>query len=58
MAMSEKWAQELSFYFRNKDIDRDRIHSNGFGLLHQFSGPIIPEGKTIDGVLEFIFTKK
>jgi DNA-directed RNA polymerase beta' subunit len=55
MKIPEVWAQELSFYFKNKEINIDRIHSNGAGL----SGPVFESFETvntaIDGVIDLIF---
>ncbi|TAL78319.1 MAG: hypothetical protein EPN88_02235 [Bacteroidetes bacterium] len=57
MKISEKWAQELSFYFKNKEIDMNALRSKGLGLSHQIFEPFVPVGKTIDGEIEFIFMK-
>ena len=57
MEISEKWAQELAFYFKNKEINMDAIRSKGFGLSYPVFNPILPDSKTIDGVLEFVFMK-
>jgi outer membrane protein OmpA-like peptidoglycan-associated protein len=57
MEISESWAQELAFYFKNKGINRNAFRVKGFGL----SGPVfksfIPDNNTIDGEIEFIFMK-
>ena len=58
MLISEKWAQELSFYFKNKEVDMAAFHSKGFGLSHPAFKPFVPDNKIIDGVIEFIFMKK
>jgi len=58
MEISERWAQELAFYFKNKEIDMDAFGSKGFGLSHPVFKPFVPDSKTIDGVIEFIFMKK
>ena len=55
MEISEQWAQELAFYFRNKEIGR--VACKGFGLSPSVFKPIIPESRTSDGVIEFIFMK-
>jgi outer membrane protein OmpA-like peptidoglycan-associated protein len=57
MRISEKWAQELSFYFKNKEVDMSTLHSKGFGLSNQIFKPLVPDSKTIDGEIEFIFMK-
>jgi len=56
--VSEKWVQELAFYFKNKEVDMDVIGSKGFGLSHPAFKPFVPDSKTIDGVIEFIFLNK
>jgi outer membrane protein OmpA-like peptidoglycan-associated protein len=58
MEISEKWAQELAFYFKNKEIDRNTFRSKGFGLSHPVFKPFVPDSKTIDGVIAFLFMKK
>jgi outer membrane protein OmpA-like peptidoglycan-associated protein len=57
MEISEKWAQELAFYFKNKEINMDAFRSKGFGLSHPVFKPFVPDSKTIDGEIEFIFMK-
>ena len=57
MEISERWAQELAFYFKNKEIDLKNFHSKGFGLSHPVFKPFVPDNKTINGVIEFIFMK-
>jgi len=57
MEISEKWAQELAFYFKNKKVDRNTFHCKGFGLSPAVFKPIEPYSKTFDGVIEFIFMK-
>ena len=57
MRISEIWAQELTYYFRNKEINSDAYHSMGVGLSGSVFKPVVPENKTIDGVIEFIFMK-
>jgi outer membrane protein OmpA-like peptidoglycan-associated protein len=57
MGISEKWAQELAFYFKNKGIDKDVVRSKGFGLSKPVFKPYVTDNKTIDGVVEFIFMK-
>ncbi|MCX6254699.1 MAG: hypothetical protein NTV31_09525, partial [Bacteroidia bacterium] len=57
MGISEKWVQELSFYFKNKGIDMNALHSKGFGMSFQIFKPFVPDSKTIDGEIEFIFMK-
>jgi outer membrane protein OmpA-like peptidoglycan-associated protein len=55
MEISEKWAQELSFYFKNKEIDMDKFRSKGFGLSNPVFKLFVKDSKTIDGVIEFVF---
>jgi len=57
MLISEKWAQELAFYFKNKGINMDTFSSKGYGLSHPTLKPIEKESKKIDGIIEFIFMK-
>ncbi len=57
MELSEKWAQELAFYFKNKEIDKNACRSKGFGTSQPVFKPFVPDSKTIDGVVEFIFMK-
>jgi hypothetical protein len=56
MEISEKWAQELAFYFKNHEIDL-KAHSKGFDLSHPAFKPFVPDSKTVDGEVEFIFMK-
>jgi len=55
--ISERWAQELAFYLKNKAIDTDAFHSKGFGLSHAVFNSFVPDSKTMDGIIEFIFMK-
>jgi|WetSurMetagenome_2_1015567.scaffolds.fasta_scaffold07002_3 hypothetical protein len=57
MEISEKWAQELTFYFRNKEINMDAFRCKGFGTFSNTFKPLLPAGNTADGVAEFIFMK-
>jgi outer membrane protein OmpA-like peptidoglycan-associated protein len=57
MEISEKWAQELAFYFRNKEINMDAFRCKGFGISPNIFKPFLPTSKTTDGVAEFIFMK-
>jgi hypothetical protein len=52
------WARELSFYFKNKEANMNAVHSKGFNQSNQIFNPFIPESKTTDGEIEFIFMKK
>jgi hypothetical protein len=58
MPISEMWARELSFYFKNKEANMNAVHSKGFNQSNQIFNPFIPESKTTDGEIEFIFMKK
>jgi hypothetical protein len=58
MLLAEEWARELSFYFKNKGTDMNSFHSKGFVLSDQMINPFIPENKTINGEIEFIFMNK
>ncbi len=57
MNASEKWAQEVAFYFKNKDVDMNRFSSKGFGHGHQLLKPPVTVSSTIDGVMELMFMK-
>jgi hypothetical protein len=57
MGISEIWAQELAFFFKNKGIDKDLVRSKGFGLSKPVFKPYVKDNKTIDGIVEFIFMK-
>jgi hypothetical protein len=53
----EKWSQELSSYFINKEIDMDAFHNKIIGWSYSVFKPFVPNHKTIDGLIEFIFMK-
>ena len=55
--ISEIWAQELTLYFRNKEVSSDAYSCKGLGLSRSVFKPVVPENKTTDGVIEFIFMK-
>ncbi len=57
MELSERWAQELNLYFRNKVISSNSYHTMGYGLSGSVFKPVVPESKKTDGVIEFIFMK-
>jgi len=57
MEISEQWAQELAFYFKNKEISKEAYNSKGFGLSPAELKPFTTLDKTIAGVVEFIFMK-
>jgi PKD repeat protein len=57
MEISEEWARELTFYFKNKKIDIDALRCQGFDLSNPVFKPFIQDSKTIDGVIEFMFMK-
>jgi outer membrane protein OmpA-like peptidoglycan-associated protein len=57
MEISEEWARELTFYFKNKKIDINALRCKGFDLSNPVFKPFIPDSKTIDGVIEFMFMK-
>ena len=56
--ISEKWAQELAFYFRNKDIDMNESRSKGFGLSNPIFETFVPGNQAVDVVIELIFLKQ
>jgi len=55
MKISERWAGELAFYFKNKEINIDAIDSKGFDTDHKLLKQYVPDGKLINGVIDFIF---
>jgi outer membrane protein OmpA-like peptidoglycan-associated protein len=57
MKESEKWAQELGFFLKNKGIDMNAFRSKGFGSSNPAFTPLVPESKIIDGEIGFIFMK-
>ena len=57
MEISEIWAQELTLYFRNKDVSSDAYRCKGLGLSPSVFKPGVPENRTTDGIIEFIFMK-
>ena len=57
ITIPQKWAQELTFYFKNSGIDMDAFHSKGFDLSHQIFKPYAPDSPTINDEIEFIFMK-
>jgi len=56
--ISEKWAQELAFYFRNKEIDMDESRSKGFGLSNPIFESFVPGNQAVDVLIEFVFLKQ
>ena len=50
-------AQELTFYFKTKEINKNAIHVKGLSLPMQIFKPPVPDNKTVDGSLELIFMK-
>jgi outer membrane protein OmpA-like peptidoglycan-associated protein len=57
MNISEKWSQELAFYFRNNGSRGDSFISTGFGLSPSVFKPVLQGNNTNDGAIEFIFMK-
>jgi hypothetical protein len=54
---SERWAQELSFYIKNKEIDGNAFYSKGFGISSPVFESFVADNQKIDGVVDFIFRK-
>ncbi len=54
---SENWAQELEFYFKNKEINEKSFHSKGFGFSQATLKPLESKSILLDGVVEFYFMK-
>jgi hypothetical protein len=52
---SERWAQELSFYLRNNEIDSNTFYSKGFGVSVPVFEPLDVDKQLINGVVDFIF---
>ena len=52
------WAQELLVYLKGRDIDADRLHATGFSSFYKPVMPYVSENKMIDGLIDFVFTKK
>jgi len=55
--VSEKLAQELAFYFKNKGNSMDSFGSKGLDMPLFILKPTAFEGEPIDGTVEFIFMK-
>jgi outer membrane protein OmpA-like peptidoglycan-associated protein len=55
--ISDKWAQELGFYFRDKGIDTNVFRSTSAGLSHLFMQSNIHKNNSVEGVIEFIYMK-
>jgi hypothetical protein len=56
--LSEKWARELNFFFKNKGIDMNTFHCGNTNFSLSDLNSIKPHTKTVDGIIEFIFMKK
>jgi outer membrane protein OmpA-like peptidoglycan-associated protein len=54
----DQWARELSFYLKNKGADHDAFSSNSFGSSDSVFDQDMPDNKTVDGEVEFVFLKK
>lgn len=57
MEISEMWAQELAYWFRNNEIGMEVLNSSGYGSARSPFRPLEDENKTLDGVIEFAFMK-
>ncbi|HAM09230.1 MAG: hypothetical protein A2X04_07050 [Bacteroidetes bacterium GWF2_41_9] len=57
MEISEMWAQEVTYWFRNNEISMEVLNSSGYGLARSPFRPVEKEDKTKDGVIEFAFMK-
>jgi hypothetical protein len=55
LEMSERWAQELSFYIKNKKIDNNAFYSKGIGFSSPVFEPFNPDSQIINGVVDFVF---
>ena len=58
LEISERWAQEISVYFENRDIKNDSFSCKGLGVSASIFGPVPRNNKSLSGVIEFIFMKK
>lgn len=55
LEISERWAQELSFYLKNKEIVSEAYHCKGFGFSSPVFEPFINDNHSINGVVDVIF---
>jgi len=58
LMLSEKWAQELSRYFKTRKIGMESVRCKGFSTAHPVLKPSVSDNITIDGIIELIFMKK
>lgn len=58
MEVSDKWARELAFYFKNKEVEIGSVRSKGFDLTNTVFKPFIQDSKSIEGIVGFMFMKK
>jgi outer membrane protein OmpA-like peptidoglycan-associated protein len=58
MGISEKRAREIAFYFKNKELNNDSFSSKGFDMSDKVFKPFIPDDKSKEGKIEFIFMKR
>jgi outer membrane protein OmpA-like peptidoglycan-associated protein len=57
MKISDRYAQELAFFFRNENIIRNTLSIKGIGMMSSVFGTTIPGSETSQGVIECIFFK-
>jgi len=55
--ISGNWIQQLAFYFRNKDVSPDSFHYCGYGSTGSMFKKEMPDIKSANGIIEFIFMK-
>jgi len=55
---SDKWARELAFYLKNKEVNKNAVFIKGFSNAHPGSANIEGDMRANNGFLEFIFVKK
>ena len=58
MNLSEICAQEISRYFENRNISADSFDCRGMGASGSVLKPLLPENKTMEGVIEILFMEK
>jgi hypothetical protein len=56
--LSERWAQELTFYFKNQKIDRNTLNCKSSDFSLTDLKPSKTNNKKADGIIELIFMKK
>ncbi|MFO7370043.1 MAG: PKD domain-containing protein [Bacteroidales bacterium] len=55
---SEKQAQELTFYIKNKGTSKHAFRGNGVGLSGSFVNSLLKQREQPEGIIEFVFMKR